>query len=464
MISRLLFILLLIPSLSWGQVTIEVASTPRYYTPLLDSVFIAGTMNTWNPGDGAFELQPNGNGGYSISISGNPGDLVEYKFARGDWGRVETQANGGFLPNRSFTFANGLVIQDTIANWDDLGGNHTAVGNTFILDVNFPIPQLNRQRRIWIYLPQNYYNSQQSYPVLYMHDGQNLFDEAFTAFGTEWSIDESLDSMQANGAVKAIVVGIDNGGGDRIDEYTPWTHPQYGGGDGELHLDFVISTLKPYIDANFRTLPGRNTTGIMGSSLGGLISMYAAIERPDVFGKAGVFSPSFWYSDSCYKHVAAKGHSQTMRIYMMASDLESATMVPNMFAMQDSLLVHGFSTAELNTQSTADGQHSEWYWAREFPAAYEWLFADLLTSQEPAIEEASAWRLQPLGLENRFQVFGPEGGTAVLEMMSLNGQSLRKELVQKGTKIEFSNLSAGLYLVRFQSNADNSQQKIYLFP
>jgi len=107
------------------------------------------------------------------------------------------------------------------------------------------------------------------------------------------------------------------------------------------------------------------------------MSLYGIVERPDVFSKAGVFSPSFWYSDSCYVHVAQQGHQFPVRIAMLAGDQESGSMVADMYAMEDTLLARGFSAAELNVTNHVDGQHSEWYWAREFPAVYNWLFANL---------------------------------------------------------------------------------------
>ena len=437
-----------------AQVTFIIDATPFYYTPLNSTVHIAGDFNNWDPG-----VQPmtkNADGTYSVTLNIPNGTPIEYKYTRGSWPRVEGDALGGQLANRSLTVSSGMTVHDTVQTWEDLAGNHTAVGNTHILDLDFGMPQFNKQRPIWIYLPQNYYVSSQNYPVLYMHDAQNLFDVIYS-FAGEWQIDESMEDIQNNGGLPAIVVGIENGQASRIDEYTPWVHPQYGGGDGELYVDFLTNTLKPYIDANFRTLPGRTTTGIMGSSLGGLISHYAALERPDVFGKAGVFSPSFWFSDSVYAHTATQGHSQPMRIYMIAGDQESGSMVPNMYAMRDTLLANGFSTSELNVINHADGQHSEWYWAREYAAAFNWLFADVLLDRvEP---EEARWKLvaHPEG----FEVLGIDGQRAELQVMDLQGRRVMEREVGPGEVISLDGNARGIYVALLIAGKDSTRQKLY---
>ncbi|MEZ0128795.1 alpha/beta hydrolase [Flavobacterium sp. LBUM151] len=156
-------------------------------------------------------------------------------------------------------------------------------------------PQLKSTKKIWIYLPENYSVTAKKYSVIYMQDAQNLFD-AKTSFVGEWNVDEKLDSLKA----PVIVVGIEHGNDKRIDELTPYKNEKYGGGNADNYVDFIVKTLKPYIDKNYRTKTKPKNTIIMGSSLGGLVSYYAAIKYPAVFGKAGVFSPSFWFSNEIY--------------------------------------------------------------------------------------------------------------------------------------------------------------------
>jgi len=153
-------------------------------------------------------------------------------------------------------------------------------------------PQLETIKKIWLYLPIDYSKSNdKKYSVIYMHDAQNLFDKS-TAYAGEWRIDELMDSIKA----KVIIVGIEHGNDKRMDELTPFSNLKYGGGKGDLYLDFIVSTLKPYVDSTYRTKKDPTNTIIFGSSLGGLISFYALLKYPNVFGKAGVFSPSYWFN------------------------------------------------------------------------------------------------------------------------------------------------------------------------
>ena len=157
--------------------------------------------------------------------------------------------------------------------------------------------QLNGQGWIWLYLPPDYATSTKRYPVIYMQDGQNLFDNK-TSFSGEWEVDETLNKLHSEGDYGAIVVGIDNGGNKRLDEYSPWKNSSYGGGEGDAYIDFIVQSLKPYIDTNYRTLSAPEYTCIFGSSLGALIATYAAIKYPGIFGKAGAFSPAYWFNIS----------------------------------------------------------------------------------------------------------------------------------------------------------------------
>ena len=188
-------------------------------------------------------------------------------------------------------------------------------------------PQLDTVKKIYVYLPLNYETSNKKYPVIYMHDAQNLFDEK-TSYVGEWKIDETLDSLKAN----VIVIGIEHGNQKRLDELTPYKNEKYGGGKADLYLDFIVSELKPYVDKNYRTKSNKRNTAIMGSSLGGLVSFYAGLKYPKVFGKVGCFSPSFWYSDEIYKLTENKKKINT-KIYFMCGSDESEDMISDMNRM-----------------------------------------------------------------------------------------------------------------------------------
>ena len=157
-------------------------------------------------------------------------------------------------------------------------------------------PQLDNTRDILLYLPPSYQKSRKRFPVIYMHDGQNLFDPA-TSFAGEWGVDEVMEELAYEEGLEAIVVGIPNMGSSRLDEYSPFHDPHQGGGKGNQYLAFLTHTVKPLVDAQYRTKRDRKSTAIMGSSMGGLISLYAYFHREHVFGFAGVMSPSLWFGE-----------------------------------------------------------------------------------------------------------------------------------------------------------------------
>ena len=234
---------------------------------------------------------------------------------------------------------------------------------------------LPRARRIWIYLPRSYSTDlNRRYPVIYAHDAQNLFD-ASTSFSGEWGIDESLDNLSQ----ELIVVGIDNGGSERMNELTPFANTNYGGGQANSYLAFIVEKLRPYINSHFRTKPERENTAILGSSLGGLCSFYAAIRHEDIFGLIGVFSPSFWFTNDIYTYVEKHSFSNSPpRFYFVGGTLESSTMISDMQRMIN-LLKNTTNEYKQNPNKlklivASDGQHQEWFWRREFPNSIKWLF------------------------------------------------------------------------------------------
>ena len=432
----------IVASLS-AQLTINVTSVPAD-TPDSSNIFIAGNFNSWNPGNPAHQLIDNQNGTYSITFNPSPGTL-EFKFTRGSWDTVEGTAGGGFIPNRTYSYSGAAsTVNLTIAGWEDVSGLHTATDNVQILDEDYFIPQLNRTRRIWIYLPPDYNTTSKHYPVLYMHDGQNLFD-AFYSFAGEWKIDESMNNLFNAGDYGAIVVGIDNGGGERFDEYSPWFSPNYNsGGDGEAYVSFLINTLKPHIDSTFRTLPGRDYTVIAGSSLGGLISMYAAAEYPDVFGKAGIFSPAFQVSDSCFLQVMSKTFDEDIRVYFVAGHNESSGMIPDILNMQQILLKQGVDSSNIKVVDELDGVHNEGFWAREYPDAYEWLFENLVLKTNIGEEKKINVFPNP---SSDFLYLDSPSANFTFEVYTLTGV---KMMHGQGTdqRIDIASLPGGMYLLQ----------------
>jgi len=356
-----------------AQVTFIIDSLPAY-TPPEDELYIAGSFNGWNPGDINNKLDTNGEGLWEITLDGfSDGLTIDFKFTRGDWSKVEKGPNGEEINNREFTFGNGDTVNLIIYNWaDQNGGQSTAAENVIIMDEEFEMPQLNRFRRIWLYLPPDYDQSSNEYPVLYMHDGQNLFDQ-FTSFAGEWEIDETLNRLVDQGYKVPIVVGIDNGGIYRIDELTPWNNPDYGGGQGDEYMAFIVETLKPFIDENYRTLSDRENTGIMGSSLGGLISTYGALKYQNIFSKAGPFSPAYWINnDSIWNFISSVGMQNDIWFYQNVGEHEGDIYINNMYNMEDSLRARGFEN--ITSKVILGGDHNEQTWRNDFEEAYLWLF------------------------------------------------------------------------------------------
>jgi metallo-beta-lactamase class B len=315
------------------------------------ALYVAGSFNGWNPGSAAHALTRVADGTYEITLPAVTGS-IDYKFTRGSWATVESAADNTDVANRRYTFGTApAIVAHEIINWKDLGASSppasTANANVQVMATAFAMPQLNgRTRRVWLYLPTGYAdNPARRYPVLYLQDGQNVFDAA-TSFSGEWGVDETLAQLQASGLSTApcIVVAVDNGTG-RLDEYSPWRNEQYkAGGEGDKYVEFLVETLKPYIDANYRTEPGRASTGIGGSSMGALIATYAALKYPAVFGKVAAFSPAYWFAQApLFDYVRQHPANPDTRFYFVsgAGTNEGQTMVPLMTAMRDALLAGG---------------------------------------------------------------------------------------------------------------------------
>ena len=258
----------------------------------------------------------------------------------------------------------GFTILTLLSSIATAQSTASAQVSTFTIDA----PQLTGPKKIWMYLPKDYGTSNKRYPVIYMHDAQNLFD-AKTSYVGEWNVDETLDSLHA----KAIVVGIEHGNEKRMDELTPYKNEKYGGGKADAYLDFIVNTLKPEIDKKYRTKTSAKNTTIMGSSLGGLVSFYAILKYPDTFGKAGVFSPSFWFSKDIY--VLAEQMPQiNAKIYFLCGDDEDENMVADMKRME-AIVDQKSGNRNKRTAETIikGGKHNEKLWRENFAKAYLWL-------------------------------------------------------------------------------------------
>ena len=431
-----------------SQVTFVVQSLP-YNTPAQDILYIAGDFTDWKAGLPDYIMHKNGDGKWSITLPAqNSGTVLKYKFTRGPWETVEKGQNGEEIGNRIFTFGiSSASVDVNILNWADLGGStSTAAENVKIMSKDFFMPQLNRSRRIWIYFPPAYETSGINYPVLYMHDGQNLFDLK-TSYAGEWEVDETLNKLAAQGKQVPIVIGIDNGPA-RIAEYTPWKNPQYGSGDGEKYMQFIVETLKPYIDQHYRTLTDRENTGIMGSSLGGLISHYGSLKYQNTFSKAGLLSPSYWFSDSIRSFTHDTGKQYDMRFFQLCGSNESSSMVTDMQRMNDSLVSLGFGQDNIFNKVVPDGQHNEKLWRDAFGEAYLWLFDSYITSvpKTVAIKPILCFP-NPVRDELTFRSVGKIAFDSI-QIIDMNGKQVKIILHPKENRIDVHDLLPGTYLIR----------------
>jgi len=244
-------------------------------------------------------------------------------------------------------------------------------GKIVIVD-DFASPQLENKRKLRIYLPPSYDSaSSKRYPVLYMHDGQNLFDAKTAAYGAEWEIDETMDKLVAAGKIEeVIVVGIDNTP-DRIAEYTPCCDPKNKGGKIKAYQAFITDTVKPYIDRQYRTLPAKEHTAIMGSSLGGIASIYIAQQRPDVFSKAAGVSSSFWWNDGMFiRDVPA---NVPVKFYIDAGTVNDGIEQTDL--MRAAMIAKGYKEGQdLYYVRAEGGIHNEKSWAARADKPITWFF------------------------------------------------------------------------------------------
>lgn len=251
-------------------------------------------------------------------------------------------------------------------------GAHTVAGTVKVLR-HVPSPQLHNQRDLLVYLPPDWQRGA-DFPVVYMHDGQNLFDRA-TSYAGEWAVDKTLDAAAAEG-LEVIVVGIPNMGAARIDEYSPFQDPKHGGGRGDDYLDFVADSVKPIIERDFPVRPGVEHTGIAGSSMGGLISLYGFLRRPESFGFACAMSPSLWFGGRRIFDEVATLTAPHGRLYLDIGTRESPAAVQDARRLLDELLRKGYRrNRDLRFILDRGGRHREDDWGRRLREALEFLLA-----------------------------------------------------------------------------------------
>ncbi|MCC7126651.1 MAG: alpha/beta hydrolase [Acidobacteria bacterium] len=254
-----------------------------------------------------------------------------------------------------------------------------------------PVPALRRhprfastvlepERDVIVYLPPGYdADDTVRYPVLYLHDGQNLFepDTAHVA-GQHWRLGETADALIAEGVLAPLImVGVANTGTSRIHEYTPTSDARLGGGRADAYGRLLIDELKPLIDATYRTRPGPVDTGIGGSSLGGLVSLHLALSRPDVFGMAAVMSPSVWWDRRVILTTVRRTRPRpALRLWVDMGTAEGHRALDDARLLKAALVGAGWRVGvDLHYAEYEGGTHSETAWAARSGAMLQWMMA-----------------------------------------------------------------------------------------
>ena len=340
-------------------------------------LYVAGTFNDWAVAEERYRLRPSklpGQWEVTLDLPAEP-LRVEYKYTRGGWEAVELGEYGENALNHTRFVTERWTLPDRVVNWAGAGLHYQErfLPRIEIIDEAFEIPQLIRTRRVAALLPHDYYDCDRRYPVLYLQDGQNLFDDS-APYGS-WGVDKQLAAMSERGTGDVIIIAIDHAEAQRVSEFTPSFRNQLGVGEGREYCRFLARTLKPYVDAHFRTRPDQASTGIGGSSLGGLISLLAGIYYPDVYDRLMIFSPSFWVMPEMPANLLRLAREFDGRVYLYGGEAESTTMVPNMLRFREVLEQNSREeNLEFRTEIDPSGQHNEARWGREFPRAVEWLF------------------------------------------------------------------------------------------
>ncbi len=352
------------------------------------TLYVAGNhelIGPWKPN--GLALTECDDGSWSTALKLPVGFQLEFKITQGSWDTVEKNANGADIPNRRATVAEGLVLNIDVASWGT--GNVTArprkseptrTGNIQLIE-NFHSKVLDNKRNLVIYLPPQYQKQpERRFPVFYMQDGQNLFDQATSAFGVEWMADETAERLVASGKIEPlIIVGIYTEA-NRTDELTDSYNEKYGaGGKANLYAKFLLEELKPFVDRTYRTKSDFKNTAVGGSSLGGLISLWLCEKHPEAFGKCAAVSPAVlwndadlikrWSEDSSVippaKFWLDVGTKETVRGMPPGAYVEAVEKVASL--LHNGRVEHKFVIDK-------GAEHNESAWQKRFPQILEFLF------------------------------------------------------------------------------------------
>jgi len=348
-------------------------------------------------------LKRNDDGTYRAIAVLPAGKVLSYKVTLGSWRQVETGPNGEEVQNRSLALNVGQEVTIQVASWSD--GRRPSLAPTRHGDIrshaDFASEVLGNRRAIDVYVPPGYdAHPEARYPVLYMHDGQNVFDAATSAFGMEWRADETAERLIRDGAIRPILIVAIGSTPARIDEYTAHADGRRRiGGKGDQYARFVMEELKPFIDATYRTKPGRADTAVVGSSLGGLISLRIAERYADRVSMCGVLSPTLWWADEqVLNDLDSPGGADWLtrgtRFWLDmgtsegARPRESSPELPRTRRLAARFAAAGLKPdRDFICKEIAHGEHDETTWARRFGDVLTFFFG-LPVADRPAASPA----------------------------------------------------------------------------
>ena len=395
---KLVLVLSLLAWLSSGanasaNVAVTIIVHPPANTPVDATLYIAGnhqSVGPWVPDRHALKRFDDGTWRTSLDLP--DGFELEYKITHGSWDTVEKRADGADVANRSAIAKDGLVLNIDVAAW--AAGNDNShlrlepslTGNIKLIK-KFRSKVLGNERDLIVYLPESYDREpHRRFPVLYMQDGQNLFDRATSAFGTEWGVDETAQALiRSNKIEPLIIVGIYTEA-NRMGELTDTYSKKYGdGGKARLYAKFLVDEVKPFMDKTFRTKPDRANTGVGGSSLGGLVSLFLVESYPEVFSRCAAVSPALLWSDGALverwrsdrarlpprrtKFWIDVGSKETVQDTSSDAYLNSVRSLVDVF--KDAGLEEG---SDYRFVVKEGAEHNEAAWQERFPEILEFLY------------------------------------------------------------------------------------------
>jgi predicted alpha/beta superfamily hydrolase len=307
----------------------------------------------------------------SVSLP-NP---LEYKYTRGNWDQVELDSHRNIAPNRITTLTKGW-LKDQVPYWSGTNAPSNSDYTPLVELLTEPLDEKHALRRIQVFLPHSYHHDPaRRFPVLYLSDAHTLFAEESEVENT--TIVQKLKELAAYGKGDVVVVTIDNLDPEQVHELSPYDNPGMGKAQGTLLLRFLMNKLKPYIDKTYRTRPDRLHTGIGGSAMGGLLSAYAGVMYPNIFGRLMIFSPSLWVSERIFYDAFHFFEPYPTRVYLYAGEPGEDEEVPSVKRLSDTLVQQGYGYKHVQVALTMDkeGEDRE-RWGEQFPKALEWLYFD----------------------------------------------------------------------------------------